>query len=331
MTTQPCDEALLLEALQALRDAQGNKAAAARTLGLPISTFKSRLDQARARELTLNEPRIKPRIRVPARSSYQPMPNAFGNAVRVLVWGDAHDSPTIPDKSRFRHLGMLASELQPDFIVDVGDSLDLDSLSSHAYAGSVEDRARPAYLTEIASLTDAYGEFNETAPPADEIPRYHLDGNHCYRADRFENNNPAAAGVYTLPLQQVFARYGFTNQRYREWLFIEGVGFVHAPINGMGKEVGGINANQTVSREATFSVVWGHTHKREVVNRPKFGIGNNITVFNTGSMMPQGYIKPYAGMSLTGWTYGPSELTLRDGQIESVRSWSVLELAERFS
>lgn len=325
------DDATLIEALQALRAANGNKAAAARTLGIPLSTYKSRVNEAQTRHIELGAPVVKPRIRVPARSVYQPMPNEFGKAVRVLVWGDAHDSPIIPDKSRFRHLGLLASELQPDFIVDVGDSLDLDSLSTHSLPGSMEDRARPAFLTEIASLTDAYGEFNETAPSADEIPRYHLDGNHCYRANRFENTNPAAAGVYTIPLQQVFARYGFTTQQYREWLFLEGVGFTHAPTTGMGREVGGVNANQTVSREATFSVVWGHTHKREVINRPKFGIGNQITVFNTGSMMPQGYIKQYAGLAMTGWTYGPSELTLRDGQIESVRSWSVLELAERFS
>jgi hypothetical protein len=326
----PPDDATLLVALQALRDASGNKAAAARSIGMAISTFKGHIDYANERGLTLAAPTIKPRIRVPARSVYQPMPNEFGKAVRVLVWGDAHDAPTIPDKSRFRHLGMLASELQPDFIVDVGDSLDLDSLSMHALPGSMEDRARPGFLTEIASLTDAYGEFNEAAPSADEIPRYHLDGNHCYRANRFENANPAAEGVYTIPLQQVFARYGFTNSQYREWLFLEGVGFTHAPTTGMGREVGGVNANQTVSRETTFSVVWGHTHKREVINRPKFGIGNQITVFNTGSMMPQGYIKQYAGLAMTGWTYGPSELTLRDGQIESVRSWSVLELAERY-
>jgi hypothetical protein len=261
------------EAVDAL-EKYGSQKAASEALGLSRTTFQSRLYAGiQAGIEPVREPWVKPRIRVPARSQYQETPNDFGKPVRVLVWGDAHDSPHIPDKSRFRHLGMLAAELRPDFIVDIGDSLDLDSMSSHATAGSMDDRARPAYLTEIASLTDAYGEFNDTAPPHTEIPRYHLDGNHCYRADRFENANPAAAGVYTLPLQQVFARYNFTNKRYREWLFIEGVGFTHAPINGMGKEVGGVNANQTVSRESTFSIVWGHTHKRELINRPKFGIG----------------------------------------------------------
>jgi hypothetical protein len=249
----------------------------------------------------------------------------------VLVWGDAHDSPHIPDKSRFRHLGLLASELQPDFIVDVGDSADIDSLSSHATPGSMDDRARPAFLTEIASLTDAYGEFNETAPSADVVPRFHLDGNHCYRATRFENNNPTTAGVYTIPLEQVFSRYGFTTKKYKEWLFIEGVGFVHVPINAAGKEYGGLNAEQTIARESTFSIVFGHTHRSNKFRRHKIGIGHGIDIFNTGSFMPHGMIKQYAGLSQTGWTYSVHELTLRDGQIESARTWSTLELSERFS
>lgn len=327
----PPDDGALIEALHALRASSGNRAAAARTLGISVSTFKDHLGYAQNRGVTIAEAQVKPRIRVPARSVYQPMPNAFGKAVRVFVWGCAHDSPIIPDKSRFKHAGMLATELQPDFIVDLGDSLDLDSLSMHAMPGSTDDRARPGFLREVESVDEAYGEFHNTAPSPDEIPRYRTKGNHENRADRFEANNPTTEGVYTIPLSQLFARYGWTEKQYREWLFIEGVGFTHAPLNSIGREVGGVNANQTVSRETTFSVVWSHTHKREVINRPKFGIGNSITVFNTGTMMPQGYLKQYAGLSTTGWTYGPSELTLRDGQIESVRSWSVQELAERYS
>ncbi|MGI9160078.1 MAG: hypothetical protein ACR2K1_10035, partial [Saprospiraceae bacterium] len=73
------------------------------------------------------------------------------------------------------------------------------------------------------------------------------------------------------------------------------------------------------------------THKHEHVLRPKFGINNSISVFNTGSYMPQGFLKQYAGLSMTGWTYMVHELTIRDGQIESTRSWSERELAERYA
>lgn len=332
MPTPPLknDRPKMQRALDAWEEAGHNYEAGAKALGLPAGTFRHQVNTALEQGLAPT-PRVKPRIRVPARSEYQPVPTALGKTVRAFVWGCAHDSPMIPDKSRFRHAGMLAAELRPDVIVDLGDSADFDSLSTHAAPGSKDDRAKPAFLTEIASLEEAYGAFHETAPSPEDVPRYHLDGNHCYRADRFEALNPATEGVYTIPIQQVFARYGFSTKKYREWLFIEGVGFIHCPINNMGREIGGVNANQTVARETTFSVVWSHTHKREVINRPKFGIGNQITVFNSGSMMPQGYIKAYAGLAMTGWTYGPSELTLRDGQIESVRSWSVKELAERYS
>lgn len=323
-------EAQLQWAANILAEVHGNVMAGARLANLPYATFQKMANAAKQAGLVSDAP-PPPLIRIPKRNTYQPTPKKHGKAVRVFVWGDAHDSPNIPDKSRFTNAGKLAAELAPDYIVDIGDTMDLDSLSSHAFAGSVDDRNRPGFLTEVASLDEAIASFNDTAPPANETPRYHLNGNHEYRANRFEKTNPTTEGVYTLPIAQVFARYGFTEMAFREWLYIEGVGFTHAPINGLGKEIGGKFPDQMVAQEATHSVVWGHTHKSNRVNRPKFGIGNSVQVFNTGCFMPQGYIKDYAGMALTGWTYGCHELTLRDGQIESVRTWSELELRERFT
>jgi hypothetical protein len=322
---------LLQEALDVYAECDNNQAATARRLGINRSTFVNRLDQARRAGLVAIIKPVKPRIRVPARSVYTPVPSEFGKATRVFVFGCSHDSPSDTDKSRFRNAGRLASELRPDYIVELGDSGDLDSLSTHSAPGSVEDRQRPTFLTELQSLTEAYGLFHEAAPSPDEVPRYRCKGNHCHRTDRFEATYPTTEGLYTLPLSQVFARYGFTEKQFREWLFIEGVGFTHAPINAMGREMGGVNANQTVARETTFSVCWAHTHKREFVERPKIGIGNGIQVYNVGSFMPQGMIKQYAGLSQTGWSYGVSELTLRNGQIESARYWSELELRERYA
>lgn len=331
MPAHPLSRAQMQEAVDINHQFHGNRSAAARQMGMDRSTFINRLEKGQQAGLMPFEPPPKPRIRVPARSVYSPTPNEFGKAVRVFTFGCSHDSPAIPDKSRYRNAGRLAAELAPDYIVDLGDSLDLDSLSMHPIPGSVDDRARPAFLAEIDSVTEAYAAFDETAPSSDVIPRYRLKGNHEHRADRFEDNNPAAAGVYTIPLSQVFARRGWTEMQFREWLYLEGVGFTHAPITGMGKEIAGKFPDQMVSQEATHSVVWSHTHKSVKVNRPKFGIGNAVQVFNTGSFMPQGYIKHYAGLATTGWTYGVHELTLRDGQIESVRTWSELELRERFN
>lgn len=319
------------QALDAWADASYSATAAAKVLGIDRSTLNHRIKIAQDQGLAPHVKPEKPRIRIPARTSYQATPSAFGKAVRVMVWGCAHDSPSIPDKSRFRHAGQLASELRPDFIVDLGDSLDLDSLSGHPIPGSMDDRQRPFFTAEVDSLTEAYAAFHDTAPSPDDIPRYHLHGNHENRAWRFEANNPASQGVFTTQIDQVFARMGWTIKGYREWLFLEGVGLTHVPINMAGKEYGGKTAENLVLNETTFSVVWSHIHRSHHARRAKIGIGNGLQSFNTGTFMPMGFIKQYAGLAQTGWTYGIHELTLRDGQIESARTWSTLELSERFS
>lgn len=330
MTAQPRSPEQLQRAVDALQEANGNKVAASRIAGENYSTYKSTLTDAIGQGYRASVRRSQ-HNHIPKRNTYQPTPRKLGKAVRVFIWGCAHDCPGLPDKSRFRRAGQLANELHPDYIVDLGDTLDMDSLSNHAVAGSIEDRQRSSFRKEIDSLEEAVAAFHETAPDPEEIPRYHLWGNHENRAHRFERNNPTSEGVYTLPLSQVFARYGFADMAFREWLYLEGVGFTHAPINMAGREYGGVNANQTVARESTHSVVWAHTHRREFVERPKIGIGNGVQVFNTGTFMPMGLIKEYAGLSQTGWSYGVHELTLRDGQIESVRTWSTRELQERFA
>ena len=153
MPAHPLTREQMQEAVDTVHDFHGNRSAAARHLGLDRMTLVNRLEKGQKANLLPHVVTEKPRIRVPARSVYSPLPNAFGQAKRVFVWGCAHDSPLIPDKARFRNAGRLASELNPDFIVDLGDSLDLDSLSVHALPGSMDDRARPGFLAEIESHT----------------------------------------------------------------------------------------------------------------------------------------------------------------------------------
>lgn len=313
------------EALDAWAAEHNNYDAGAKRLGIDRGTFRHRVNVALAEGLVPFVAPAKPRIRVPARST------ETGKPIRVLVWGCAHDAPDLPDKSRFRNAGLLAAELNSDYIVDLGDSLDLDSLSRHPVPGSQDDRDRPYFKAEIASLDEAYAAFNDAAPPPDQIPRYHLHGNHEQRAWKYESMNPSSQGVFTTEIDQVFARYGFSIKNWSEWLFLGDVGFVHAPLNIMGREYGGKQAENTILNETTYSVVWSHTHRHHFARRPKIGSGNWLASYNTGSMMPQGFVKAYARLATTGWSYGVSELTLRDGQIESARFWSVLELAERYS
>jgi hypothetical protein len=317
-------------AVDALHEHSGNITAAARALDIARSTFRDQVEAGQRLKLVPLIKPTKPRIRVPARSVYTPQPDSFGKPTKVFVFGCAHDAPNIPDKSRFAHAGRLASELAPDYIVDLGDTLDMDSLSTHDKPGSMGDRERPFFKTEIASLVEALDAFNGTAPDPSIIPRYHLHGNHELRVWRYEASVPAAQGVFTTELEQAFARFNWTTRAYREWLFIGGVGFIHCPQNLAGKEYGGKTAENVLMNEATFSIVWSHVHRQHFVRRAKVGIGNGIASFNSGTFMPHGLIKPYAGLATTGWTYGAHLLTLRDGEIESAKTWSVKEMEERY-
>ena len=47
---------------------------------------------------------------------------------RVIVIGDAHDSPKIP-QDRFKWIGKHIKQSNPDYIIQIGDWASFDSLS----------------------------------------------------------------------------------------------------------------------------------------------------------------------------------------------------------
>src|SRR5690554_6354699 len=124
LTTRPMESALDLGA-----EHEWNLMPLGHDCATDRSTRRAQADNARsAGPIPFVRP-PKPRIRVPARSVYQPTPDNFAGSVGFLVWECAHYSPTIPDKTRFANAGKLAAHLEPDYIVDLGDTMDMDSLS----------------------------------------------------------------------------------------------------------------------------------------------------------------------------------------------------------
>ena len=49
---------------------------------------------------------------------------------KILVIGDARDGPTIP-KSRFLWMGKHIKKTKPDYVIQIGDFLSLDSCCWH--------------------------------------------------------------------------------------------------------------------------------------------------------------------------------------------------------
>lgn len=267
-------------------------------------------------------PTGRPRVTVRAGSS------PGGETIRVCAIGDTHDSPTLP-KDRFKWFGRHIAKTRPDKVVQIGDFGDFHSCSSHEPIGSLSAALKPSYKRDLESLEEALGLIHKEISGSG-IPLHLVEGNHEDRVYRFQDLHPEADGMFVSALQDVFARYDWRTKPYGEFLFIGGVGFVHAPKTIMGRAYGGKNSEQQIGNDALFSIVWGHTHRSVFKQVPKIGPSQHIEVLNLGSAMPQGYIASYAGTATTGWTYGIYDLELRGGHIVGHRFIGMDSLREMY-
>lgn len=253
------------------------------------------------------------------------------STIRVLAIGDMHDDPYL-DKKRFRWIGKMAADLQPDHIVQIGDICDLESLSFHSPNDTDSGRFKPRFLADMESLTQALEAMFE--PMARGNVRAQVDvtlGNHENRIWRFEDSSPEVSGMLQHDFTNRLTPYGIRPHRYGKFIHIGGVGFTHAPFSVMGKPIGGATASQTIARQAAHDVVSGHTHKKQVVTQPRIGIEEHITVIDLGCALPWSHVQSYAKHTLTGWWWGAWMLTIRDGHIQGHECIPMFELERRYS
>jgi predicted phosphodiesterase len=300
-------------------------------LGQNYNTYKQRIRIARRDGLkpsasawaeatggTVDEGRIKVRV-APG-----------GKTLRVLAIGDAHDSPKLP-KDRFRWMGQYAAETRPDWIVQIGDFFTLDSLNSHDDNATLNGRAKPAYLVDMASAAEAVAAFN-SAIPKDYKPRKHVTlGNHENRVWKFANEAPEVSGMMEHELVSILETAGWGWSKYGEFFFLGGVGFVHVPLNRLGRPYGGKTAEQQIANDTCFDAVLGHSHIGRQWRATKIGPSQHVTVLNLGCALPDGVIEDYASVASTGWTYGIYDLTIGGGHILSASFIPMSELERRFA
>lgn len=282
------------------------------------------LDAEKPQEPRLSEFPPAQRLRVSVRAGSNP----DGETVRVCAIGDVHDSPK-QDKDRFKWFGRHIAKTQPDKVVQIGDFGDFHSCSNHEPIGSLSAALKPSYRRDLDSLEEALGLIHKEISGSG-IHLHVVEGNHEDRVYRFQDLHPEADGMFIEALHDVFARYDWRAKPYGEFLFIAGVGFVHAPKTIMGRAYGGKNSEQQIGNDALFSIVWGHTHRAVFKQIPKIGPSQHIEVLNLGSAMPQGYVAPYAGTATTGWTYGVFDLELRGGHIVGHRFIGMDSLREMY-
>lgn len=339
MPTVPLSRELAQQAVDAMsyaiRTGKSGRAAA-RMIGVNNATLWSRVETAKrlygmepatdAPPLELVEvPDVQPeklRVRVKAARTADEAP-----VYRVLALGDAHDSPSLPDKSRFKWIARHAIATKPDQIVQIGDFASFDCLSRHAVPGSLAQKLRPSFAHEMESLEEAlhamHGVFGT------DMQLHVTFGNHEARIQKYELTTAELEGTLWQPVLDLFARYGWRTHDEGVFHFVGGVGFVHAPRTILGREYGGKTLN-AIANDAVFSIVFGHSHRGQVLHAPKIGPLSSVTVCNLGTCMPTNHVEPYARVSTTGWTYGVYDLTIQAGRIIGHAFTSMDDLARKY-
>ena len=316
---------------------------AADALGIPRGTLVSRAATARRRgmqpsaeavkikELAEYEkirPLTKPVIPVKAGGS------SGGEIYRVLVIGDAHDAPDIP-KDRFTWFAKYAEDHGCERIVQIGDWGTFDSLSTHDNTATYAGRLKGAFHDDVRSYKESHEAFAEGLSPGSRIKKHITKGNHDDtttggRIGRYENVHPEVVGVMGTMIADIDADHGWTSSQFGEFYFIGGVGFVHVPLNELGKPYGGKTAGPRIANDAIFDIVYGHDHKRRSHRAPKVGPQKHVSVINVGCALPWGHVENYASLSTTGWWWGIVDLTIQGGHVISENAVPMIQLEKMY-
>lgn len=250
-----------------------------------------------------------------------------GEKIKILAIGDAHDSPHIPDKSRFEWIGKHANETKPDVILQIGDFATLDSLNTHIPNETFNGRAKKTFLDDIGSFNLALDALNSHLNHNCE--KHVTLGNHERRLFAFEDNAPETMGMMQKELDTALTSHGWTYSPYGEPTFYGGVAFLHAAINRLGNTYGGKTAEMQIANDTIHDVVIGHSHIKRIHLAAKLH-HRKVKVVNLGCALPDGYIEDYAQHSVTGWEYGVMELTIQHNHIQAEKWFPMSELQERY-
>jgi predicted MPP superfamily phosphohydrolase len=185
----------------------------------------------------------------------------------ILVIPDSHAKPGISNE-RYDWLNKLILDRKPNYIVELGDFADMESLSSYdkgklsgqnRHVGNDIDWAVDARKRLSAGILDRQKQLLKNKHKPWLIKMIALGGNHENRVDKYVNDHPEMLGVLKQDVSDA-AKNGWEWHPFMEKTTIEGITFCHYFHNGMGKPLGGVMPARTLTQKLYTSTVSGHSH-----------------------------------------------------------------------
>lgn len=232
-------DSCLLEAKSAFEE-HGSKAAAARALGIAVSTLKDRLE--RFSRVCGYTP-----ITAPLKRATKPQ--------KHCVIPDVQAKPGVP-LDHLKWAGQYIAEKKPDTIICIGDFADMPSLSSYDKGKVSAENKRYQYDLEAAHKAMELLMTPIVNEP-DYKPRLVLTlGNHEERIVRYGNENPHLHGFVTVQ-DLGYEAWGWEVHPFLEVVEIDGIEYAHYITTGvMGRAA---NSAAAMLRERQKSCTMGHS------------------------------------------------------------------------
>jgi len=259
-----------------------------------------------------------------------------GDPIEVAVIGDAHDSPHLPDKSRFEWLGRWIADNQIPWVVSIGDWLTLDSLSSHTDPATFQGLAKPSFQKDLDSFHESQRAFQRglgSWKPKKDVVYGNHDGERPRRWANMHREVVGGAIDPSMAIDEAWAQWGWRTTPYGQFRFIGGVGFIHAPLipGTPNRPYGGKTGGQRAANDAMFDIVRGDDHKFYVASSPKIGPVKSPRVFGTATALPPGYIEGYAAKNPGDWESGVCRFTIWGGRVHSFTFEGMHVLRRRYA
>ena len=189
----------------------------------------------------------------------------------TLVIGDPHAGPEDTDKHRFDALGEFIVERQPEHIVQIGDFMTYDSISSHNTRKRLTMEGQ-RLVEELRAGLECYDRMMDpirrlnTSRARNRKAQYRpvlswVEGNHEDRALRYAEEHPEMYGMVDYKTTIPVVEDGWDVVPYRDHVQYAGVLFTHVPMSGRNQPIGSKHAVKNVIKDYDCPIVYGHSHK----------------------------------------------------------------------
>ena len=256
--------------------------------------------------------------------------------IKVIVIGDAHvdDEQSL---ERFDIASKFIIDHKPEYIVNIGDFLTLNCLSAwdrnkkrtmegRRYSKEIE--AGNKALDKLTGEITRYNKKRSKNKKAKYKPKHiYLEANHEDRLNRYLEQDPTFDGAVGIEKDLKLKERGIDFIPYREYYYINDVGFTHIPFNKVAP-ISGVDITRKAQAVNVKSMVFGHTHEQHLSHTHKQGMPRLQDTYNCGCYFSKK--EDYVAGRITNYWRGLSILTIwKEGRFD-VDAWSLGRLEREY-